>query len=306
MGDNTAEQNMQQSLTRFEREESSNTQNLKSALMVAHPGHEVRIHGWLERARPTIFILTDGSGRAGQPRLRETSDYFSANGWERGSIFGSFTDMSIYKLVLERKRQPFIEIACELADFLLREDVDQIAGDALEGYNSTHDVCRIIIGAAVEMANRIGKRRIINYDFTIVGRPDLCPGDLCKQSLFIRLDNDTFARKINAAKTYYPELFAEIAKTFDRVESGSYRSYLDYAAKVDDKVKTLTLDAFRVECLRPADNRIGGDEFINQKPFYEMHGERQVEAGHYSQVICFSKHIRPLFDSLWNYVEKQT
>src|SRR5207302_1404403 len=31
-----------------------------SALLVAHPGHELRVHGWLERERPLVFVLTDG------------------------------------------------------------------------------------------------------------------------------------------------------------------------------------------------------------------------------------------------------
>lgn len=283
---------------------ASEARGLKSVLMVAHPGHEVRVHGWLEQAHPTIFILTDGSGRLAQPRLHATSAYFSANGWKRGNVFGSFTDMSIYKLVLEHEHQPFIEVARELADFLIREEVDQIAGDALEGYNSTHDICRILIGAAVEMVNRTNDHEITNYDFPVVGRPDFCPEDLRENALFVQLDEETFVRKLAAAKTYYPELLTEISRTFDKTEEGSYKRYLDHASKVDAKAKTMTLDNFRVECLRPADNRVGRNEFAKEKPFYEMHGERQVEAGYYSQVIRFSKHIRPLFDSLWNYIEK--
>src|SRR5262249_34481437 len=39
----------------------------------AHPGHEVRLHGWLEMVRPEVFILTDGSGATGQSRLNATT-----------------------------------------------------------------------------------------------------------------------------------------------------------------------------------------------------------------------------------------
>jgi hypothetical protein len=39
-----------------------------AAVVVTHPGHEVRIHGWLERERSLVFVLTDGAGRAsGRP-----------------------------------------------------------------------------------------------------------------------------------------------------------------------------------------------------------------------------------------------
>lgn len=32
----------------------------RAALVVAHPGHELRVYGWLEQARPRVFVLTDG------------------------------------------------------------------------------------------------------------------------------------------------------------------------------------------------------------------------------------------------------
>ena len=34
----------------------------RAALVVAHPGHELRVHGWLEVARPVVCVSTDGSG----------------------------------------------------------------------------------------------------------------------------------------------------------------------------------------------------------------------------------------------------
>ena len=39
---------------------------VKDFLFVAHPGHELCVHGWLEIARPKVFVLTDGSGRSGR------------------------------------------------------------------------------------------------------------------------------------------------------------------------------------------------------------------------------------------------
>ena len=40
-----------------------------AALVIAHPGHELRIHHWLERARPVTFVLTDGSGHTDHSRI---------------------------------------------------------------------------------------------------------------------------------------------------------------------------------------------------------------------------------------------
>jgi len=43
------------------------------ALIIAHPGHELRVHHWLEKTRPLVFVLTDGSGRTAQSRLHSTT-----------------------------------------------------------------------------------------------------------------------------------------------------------------------------------------------------------------------------------------
>jgi hypothetical protein len=42
------------------------------ALIVAHPGHELVILGWVEANHPLVTIFTDGSGRGGVSRLPST------------------------------------------------------------------------------------------------------------------------------------------------------------------------------------------------------------------------------------------
>ena len=51
------------------------------------------------------------------------------------------------------------------ADGFLRDGIGYVSGDATEGYNSTHDACRLLINAAVEMASRRGAARSANFDF---------------------------------------------------------------------------------------------------------------------------------------------
>jgi hypothetical protein len=45
------------------------------ALIVAHPSHETRLHGWLEAASPRVYILTDGSGLSGNPTIASAAAY---------------------------------------------------------------------------------------------------------------------------------------------------------------------------------------------------------------------------------------
>ncbi len=63
---------------------------------------------------------------------------------------------------------------------------------------------------------------------------------------------------------------------------------------------------FAVECLRPV--RYGleiGGRFAHP-PYYETHGERQVAAGHYREVIRFREHLAPLASALGALVPHET
>src|SRR5205809_6166035 len=72
-----------------------------AVLFVAHPGHELSVHGWLERARPEVFVLTDGSGGEGSARSASTARVLAACGASAGSIFGRFRDTDLYRALLE-------------------------------------------------------------------------------------------------------------------------------------------------------------------------------------------------------------
>ena len=47
----------------------------------------------------------------------------------------------------------------ELCEAFVAERIDYVAGDAFEGYNPMHDVCRLVINAAVTIATRIKRAR---------------------------------------------------------------------------------------------------------------------------------------------------
>jgi hypothetical protein len=53
---------------------------MRAALVTAHPGHELCLYGWLKRARPCVFIFTDGSGSTGEPRLELTTKLLARTG----------------------------------------------------------------------------------------------------------------------------------------------------------------------------------------------------------------------------------
>jgi hypothetical protein len=273
-----------------------------AAIIVAHPGHEVRIHGWLERERPQVFVLTDGAGRAGEPRINATKEYLRKFNVPAGRIFGAFTDLEVYRLLLARDHEPFVRLSEELADALITSEVERVAGDASEGYNTAHDVARLLTNVAVELAGRSTGRAIRNYDFPIVNRPDHCPSHLRAGALWLHLDDASFERKLDTAFEFYPELAAE---TKDALEGGGQDAVVKYFNLNDDPHAATDLsglEMFRVECLRPASP--DDPPFASDRAFYERQGQDRVHAGFYDQVIRYHEHMRPLADALWENVER--
>src|SRR5438128_11098177 len=184
----------------------------RAALVIAHPGHELRVQAWVELAQPLAFVLTDGSGHTGRSRLASTSRLLDQTGASSGGIYGRLTDRALYAAILGGDVDLFAGLARDLVQALVDERIDYVVGDAFEGHNPGHDLCRVIIDAAAELAGRAGQR-VACLDFPLVGRPDECPPALAAEAISLALDDAAFARKL-AAMHAYAELAGEVAATF--------------------------------------------------------------------------------------------
>lgn len=248
----------------------------RAALIIGHPGHELRVHRWLELAKPTVYVLTDGSGHTGRSRLRSTSKVLAAAGATPGTIFGSFSDGDLYTAMLAGDRAVLCRVVHALADALVCSKVDYVVADALEGFNPSHDLCRYLVNAAVALT----EKPLRNFEFLLEGSPTDCPKQLQADAVTLELTEDDLARKIAAARSY-PELREETDAALARFGAAAFRS----------------------ECLRPVrDLRQGLDALDQEPPYYERYGERQVSAGHYDRVIRYRTHIQPLVRALWREV----
>lgn len=250
---------------------------MRTGLIVAHPGHELRVYGWLQQLSPTVLILTDGSGHSRGSRLEETTQLLQGVGLQPGNIYGRFTDRQLYAALLARDVQLFLDLAEELARTFVREQLAWVITDAAEGYNPAHDVCHLVAEAAVRLAEKLWAHRVAPFDFPLVKRPDDCPEPLRARARWLHLDDAAFARKQAAARAYGP-LADEIVSLLEKVGE----------------------QAFRVECLRPVRQWSDtSDEWLTKPPFYEWYGEKQVAAGYYQNVIRYREHIKPLAEALW-------
>jgi hypothetical protein len=244
------------------------------ALVVGHPGHELKMFGWIAEHHPQVHVITDGSGRQGVSRLPSTSKFLSAMNTEPGEIFGPVSDAGVYCALLETNIQFFLDLLHALADSFIRRGVDFVAGDASEGYNPTHDICRALVNAAVELAEKATGRSIQNYEFRLTEWEQNCEDRHDSQCLHLRLGNDTLHHKLKAAADY-----GELREEVQRAIAARGEQY------------------FQIECLRKVSAVITEDAYT-VKPYYESFGEKRVAEGEYVSVIRYKEHMLPILNAL--------
>jgi hypothetical protein len=252
----------------------------RAALVVSHPGHELRVYHWLSLARPCVFVLTDGSGHSGQSRLDRTTSILDSLGAQTGRIYGRFTDAQVYQAILIGDLELFISLAAELAQALIEYRIEYVVGDALEGYNPTHDICRFVINAAVTSAQRQG-HAVENFEMPLAYQLDARPYETVSDEIKIVALGDMHTLKLRAAQAY-PELAADVNRIIE--QEG--------------------MDSLSTECLRRAP-ALAAEELFAEPPYYEIHGAKQVAAGRYDQLIRYRDHVAPIAAGLRRFVESE-
>lgn len=256
------------------------------ALIIAHPGHELMVLGWVSEARPRVSILTDGSGRSGASRIRSSEKIVSAARADRGSIWGPISDPVLYQAVLDGRVELFVDLAVRLADDLEETQPPYVAGDAREGFNPTHDLCRMIIDAAVQRAVRRGST-IANYAFFLFSAHANAPREGAIHRI---LDDEQLERK-RAAALAYPELAAETEAAFSGTSREILAQHGDLAEIVDASIAGISERGLATECLVPVDRAKATN---HERPFYEIYGERLVASGTYERAINYREHVQPI------------
>jgi hypothetical protein len=232
----------------------------------AHPGHELRAHHIMERVRPVVAVITDGSGGSGRARVGESRALLEHVGARAAPVFGALADRDAYAALMAVDAEPFLRLVDPIADLIAAERVRAVLVDAAEGYNPVHDVCHWVGRAAVERALRRGVAAGI-FELDLVAHPDGRGS-----GLRLTLDDEAFARKMDAAARY-ESLRLEAEAAFERYGR----------------------NAFRVELLRSVEGEPPPESWA---PYYEQVGEARVRTGRYASVLRYASHVRPVIDAL--------
>lgn len=247
---------------------------MTTLLLIAHPGHELRALQWVAQTRPQVVMLTHGDGSIGQPRLADSRAVLERLGVAvRDDWLPAVSDQVIYQALLGRTSPPWSGWLDTLFESCWAAGVDTVVADEAEGYNPTHDLCRVL---ANRLANRLARagRPVLNLELPLVGHP--CdPQRHADVRVQLQLTPAQTTWKLDQMRDYArrcsPILEAEVQKMID-----------DFGAQ-----------AFATECLYDAARTPYEDgQCPAETPHFERVGEARHAAGVYRDVIRSSHLLR--------------
>jgi hypothetical protein len=234
-----------------------------AVLIVAHPGHELLLHRWMEINRPTVFVLTDGSGSRGRPRTATSREIVTNTSSRCGAVFGERPDDEWYQAVLDGDASRFLDVAEQMRSDLI-EIPQIIVVDAIEHYNPMHDLAAAV---AIALARRTGVHELLCYP----------------------IERETFGRQ--------PFMTIELTEAELNRKQEAARSYLELAREVEVYEQRPSL---RSETLFSLNASSAFAEVLRSRPFYESFGAQRVEQGRFQQLITYRDHVRPLATKIMN------
>ncbi|HEY6843036.1 MAG TPA: hypothetical protein VI391_02635 [Thermoanaerobaculia bacterium] len=205
-----------------------------------------------------------------------TTEFLRASRARAGALFGVLSDREAYAMILTCNTTLLLWLVTDLAA-AIKSQPELIVVDRVEGYNPVHDLCRMIAGAAIEMAGVDTKL----YEYAVVDRPDAFDGG-GGEIVAMDLDDAEHSRKIDRARRAAGRV-PDIEELLARYGTEAYRH---------ERLRRV-LDWWRIDVNAPL-------------PLYERFGEQRVAAQRYSRVIRRDEHMVPLRDSLRRAVEKRS
>src|SRR4051812_10207566 len=245
-------------------------QSASPVLIIAHPGHELRLFDWLERERPLVFILSDGSGGAQSSRLGYSVSAIRATGARLIEGSGERSDRDWYAAILGRDIPAFLQAADAIAAAALIVHAPLIVSDAADGYNPLHDLCQAIAGAVVARIARDSKAP----EFRVA---PATAGAMGSKAMAWKLEHEALRRKRLAISANTP-LAEEVARLLAEAPDVLY-------------CEQLLVPSF--------------DWPEEWTPEWEAFGRKRVQEGRFAAPITYRGHVLPIAKALLGRDESQ-
>ncbi|ARU06198.1 hypothetical protein CCO03_17310 [Comamonas serinivorans] len=254
---------------------------MKPLLLIAHPGHELRLHDWVCHTRPHIVVLTHGDGANGQARLADTEALMTPLGVRvRSDWLQPVADGAVYQALLQGDATLPSRWLEGLLQAGLRGEFNAVVADEAEGYNPTHDVCRVLANQLVSRLTEAG-HPMPCLEFPLIGHPS-DPTRQAQEADRLQLSDSELAHKIEVMRRYAQQCSPVLVQ------------------ELHTMLTTYGHAAFATECLYTAPRTPYEDQRLPATtPYFELAGEAKARAGVYAQVIR-AEHLRRLVQNWLN------
>lgn len=142
-------------------------------------------------------------------------------------------DQNIYSSLLGRSESPIFKWIETLTSRCIAENVDTIVADSAEGYNPSHDLCRILANTLSSRLKEMG-RPVLNLEFPLEGPPISASGQ-DRVHTQVNLSQQETREKIklalNYAKCTSSTLYEEIKTMLQRYGENAFATEIIYAAQ---------------------------------------------------------------------------
>lgn len=273
----------------------------KAALSISQAGHEIALHGFIEKSKPYIFIMTDGSGKNRGSRMPWMHKYFVSiypentrdmyNILVQGNLKGEdryIKGWQVYNEILIQRVTFFAHYTGTIAEGLVRQKIDYIVTEAIEGIDPLQDFCAIMTEVAVKLVEEKTGKKIKIYQYNI---REPFNKNINDDSIHVELSHELYVQKIKAISTYHESIFEEF-KTNIGIDLNSILKMKEMPKGIEEVEKILkAMDSpyLKEEYIMPY-------QYIefNQKPDYELNAEKLITDNIPTDVVSYEKHIKPL------------
>lgn len=239
------------------------------ALSIAHPGHEIRLHGFIEQTKPFIFILAD-QGDPSQMKamsnylgfiykntkvLKRDGFYIIKHLPENGVVDPEknyyLKDIEVQTAIHENNMPLFEYYTKKMANIFIGNDINYVIVDSSEELDAAHDLNRAMTDAAVKLVKKVKNHDIEVYEFNVL-KP--FNHNISQECIVVYLTKEEQLRKLKHIISYHPNIFNELNQNLpvDIEILNKLSDQKNGFEEIKNILPAINPDFFKYEYLRPA------------------------------------------------------
>ncbi|CAL1125474.1 unnamed protein product [Cladocopium goreaui] len=243
-------------------------------MVFAHGNHELFAAGLIQLYQPEILYLTCSSDSENDWIEAQVRTSLQSLGFEGCVTFLPVTEQEIYRRMLARDISWFAELRDRVGTWLSQLRPEVVFTDAFEWYNSVHDLCPLLVDAAIDSYKISWLRVPRRYDLPLAFQT-------------------TSAQRISGSDT--PDFFI-LKHILTAEQSRRKRELVQHLTQVDasvqDATSTWKQERYEREFYRsvPLGRDYRTAPLRDAWKTYDDHGLDNVRRGRYQEAILFHEH----------------